>query len=177
MRGEQHRNALVSDELKHFRAKLLARKRIESARRLVENEQARPVRKRKRKKKLYLHPLGQLRNFLSAVDSVPRKQVFKRPLVPIGIAKRHGARYRVRALLRIITEAAADIPYFFLDFALVPAQRFSEKFDRSLRSDRSRHRFQRRGLARAVRADQPRYAPFAHGKRHVFEHERRIPFG
>lgn len=175
VRGEEDRHALLLTERPERVQQLVTRDRVEPGRRLVEDQQLRPVRHGGRQLILDLHALRQLADALALVERKLPDEARVAPVVPPGVKALRDVRQLAQALALIIRRAAGDEADARADLPLVlvhiqPADRDRPR----IRMHQMEHGFERGRLARAVAADQAHDRPGLHGERDVFQPEGRI---
>ena len=177
MRGEKDRHALLLAERQECVQQLVARDRVEAGRRLVEDQQLRPVRHGSGQLVFDLHALRQLAHAFALIQRKLPDEPRVAFAVPAGIEVLCHVRQLPQALALVIRRAAGDEADARADGALVRVH--VQPTDRDLpgvRVHKMEHGLERCGLARAVVADEAHDRPGLHGERDIVQPEGRILF-
>ena len=167
MRGEHDAHAVLGGDFGDRAHELAPRQRVEARHRLVEDEQLRPFRHGQGQGELGALAAGELAGSLAAVEAECRDPAVGEAAIP--------ARVQPRAEAQMVRDGQVRIRRCVLGDESDPGKVVralggapSEHFDRACRrvgeSDRQTHQ---RGLAGAVRADEPDHPPGRYGQRAV----------
>ena len=176
MGAEQHRMLAVLDVGMQHVHEFVAGEHVESAGRLVEDEQFGVMAQRDGEHQLHLHAPRKVLDLLLAVLSSPETEIVQVPPIPIPVpcrVERGDDALDLRDLPLFVQVAGVEHDaQLFLDGLLVNDVVEAEHLDAAVvPSDHVEDQLDQRGFSGAVRADQPHDVALGQVEGHVVQHE------
>ena len=175
MRRKQDAALAAFDHAAKQLHELVARHGVESARRLVKDEQARIVRERKREHILHAHAGRELRDLLRLVEREQLQIVPVFVLVPAVVKRPRHVRDAAQLLIRVKIHTAEHHAELLLAGRLVGVKILAKHgHAAAVRVHEIEHGLDGRALAGAVAADEAHDRPRLDCERHIAQRKRRI---